>query len=281
MDPYKHKRKVYTRRSNKKKRYLLAIILVAIVITAIGGYIVLNNNNDTLTLDIIVSGSGSVAKSPDQTFYSHNNAISLTATASDGWVFAGWSGDFSGFANPNDVVLDSNKTITATFVEESDPNDDPYLDPTKVLLTTNMGNILIELRNDMPITTGNFKTLVQQGIFNGTIFHRVVPDFMIQGGDPTGTGFGDPTIPNIPDEFVTGNNFNNRGNIAMANAGANTGSSQFFINIVNNNYLDTAHPVFGRVVEGMDIVDSISLVEVNSNDKPIENVTILKAEIIE
>jgi len=253
MDPYKHKRKVYTRRSNKKKRYLLAIILVAIVITAIGGYIVLNNNNDTLTLDVIVSGSGSVAKSPDQTFYSHNNAISLTATASDGWVFAGWTGDFSGFANPNDVVLDGNKTITATFVEESDPNDDPYLDPTKVLLTTNMGNILIELRNDMPITTGNFKTLVQQGIFNGTIFHRVVPD---------------------------GNNFNNRGNIAMANAGANTGSSQFFINIVNNNYLDTAHPVFGRVVEGMDIVDAISLVEVNS-EKPIENVTILKAEIIE
>ena len=281
MDSYKRKRKVYTRRSNKKKGYLLAIILVAIVIAVIGVYIVLNNNNDTLTLDVIVSGSGSVAKSPDQTFYSYNNAISLTATASDGWVFAGWSGDFSGFSNPNDLVLDSNKTITATFIEESDPNDDPYSDPTKVLLTTNMGNILIELRNDMPITTGNFKTLVQQGIFNGTIFHRVIPDFMIQGGDPTGTGFGDPTIPKIPDEFVTGNNFNNRGTIAMANAGANTGSSQFFINIVNNNYLDTAHPVFGRVVEGMDIVDAISLVEVDSNDKPIENVTILKAEIIE
>ena len=280
MDPYKRKRKVYTRKSNKKKRYLLATILVAIVIAAIGGYIVLNNN-DTFTLDVIVSGSGSVAKSPDQFFYSHNNAISLTATASDGWLFAGWSGDSSGYSNPNNVILDSNKTITAMFVENSDPNVDPYLDPTKVLLTTSMGNILIELRNDMPITTGNFKTLVQQGIFNGTIFHRVIPDFMIQGGDPTGTGFGDPTIPKIPDEFVTGNNFNNRGTIAMANAGANTGSSQFFINIVNNNYLDTAHPVFGRVVEGMDIVDAISLVEVNSSDKPIENVTILKAEIIE
>lgn len=157
---------------------------------------------------------------------------------------------------------------------------DPNLNSTKVLLTTTLGNILIELRNDMPITTENFLNLSQQGIYDNTIFHRVIPDFMIQGGDPTGSGFGDPTIPNIPDEFVSGNNFNNRGTIAMANAGANTGSSQFFINVVDNNYLDTAHPVFGRVIEGMDIVDAISLVEA-INDKPIENVVLIKAEIIE
>ena len=276
MDPYKRKRKVYTRRSNKKRIVLLVVILVAILITVIGAYIILNNNNDTFMLDVIVDGAGSVARSPDQVFYSHNDAISLTATASDGWLFVRWSGDFAGFSNHSIVVLDSNKTVTATFVEESDTN----VDPARVLLTTNRGNILIELRNDMPITTENFKTLVQQGIFNNTIFHRVIPDFMIQGGDPTGTGFGDPSIPNIPDEFVTGNNFNNRGTIAMANAGPNTGSSQFFINVVNNNNLDTAHPVFGRVIEGMDIVDTISLVDVIS-DKPIEDVTILKAEIIE
>ena len=257
MDPYKHKRKVYTRRSNKKKKLLLVVILLAITITAIGAYIMLNINNDTFTLEVIVDGSGSVTKSPNQSSYSHNNAVSLTATASNGWLFVNWGGDSSGFSNPKSVVLDNNKTITVTFVKEADTNVDPYLDPAKVLLTTNLGNILIELRNDMPITTGNFKTLIQQGIFNNTIFHRVIPDFMIQGGDPTGTGFGDPAIPNIPDEFVNGNNFNNRGTIAMANAGPNTGSSQFFINVVDNNYLDTVHPVFGRVSEGMDIVDTI------------------------
>ncbi len=101
-----------------------------------------------------------------------------------------------------------------------------------------MGDITIELRNDMPITTGNFKNLVQQGTFNDTIFHRVIKGFMIQGGDPTGTGYGDPSIPDIKDEF-TSNNRNDRGTIAMANAGPNTGSSQFFINLVNNNFFDS------------------------------------------
>ena len=114
----------------------------------------------------------------------------------------------------------------------------------KVLFETSMGNITIQLRDDMPITTGNFKNLVQQGVYDNTIFHRVIIDFMIQGGDPTGTGYGDPSIPSIPDEFTT-NNKNENGTIAMANAGANTGSSQFFINVVYNNHLDDAHPVFG------------------------------------
>jgi peptidylprolyl isomerase len=102
---------------------------------------------------------------------------------------------------------------------------------------------------------------------------------MIQGGDPTGTGMGDPSIPAIPDEF-TSSNHNNRGTIAMANAGANTGSSQFFINTANNNYLDSAHPVFGEVTDGMDVVDAISNVPRDQNDKPLTNVTIMKAEIL-
>ena len=155
---------------------------------------------------------------------------------------------------------------------------DPNQDSTKVLLTTNIGKILIELRNDMPITTENFKNLTQHGIYDNTIFHRVIADFMIQGGDPTGTGLGDPSIPNIADEF-TANNHNNRGTIAMANAGPNTGSSQFFINVVDNNYLDSEHPVFGRVIEGMDVVDAISIVPVNNENFPIEDVIIIKAEI--
>jgi peptidylprolyl isomerase len=151
--------------------------------------------------------------------------------------------------------------------------------PIKVQLQTTMGNITIQLQSDMPITTGNFVNLVKQGTYDGTIFHRVIENFMIQGGDPTGTGYGDPSIPNIQDEF-TSNNFNNRGTIAMANAGPNTGSSQFFINVVNNNYLDTKHPVFGTVVSGMDVADAISKVARDANDKPLTDVKIIKAEII-
>ena len=150
---------------------------------------------------------------------------------------------------------------------------------TNVLLHTNMGDITIALRNDMPITTGNFKKLVQQGVYNGTIFHRVIPGFMIQGGDPTGTGYGDPSIPEIKDEF-TRTNRNDRGTISMANAGPNTGSSQFFINTVNNNFLDTKHPAFGKVIVGMDVVDKIAKVPTGSNDKPRTNVTIINSSIV-
>ena len=151
--------------------------------------------------------------------------------------------------------------------------------PTKVLLHTTMGDITIELKTNMPITTDNFKNLVQKGTYNGTIFHRVIADFMIQGGDPTGTGYGDPSIPNIKDEFAR-DNHNVRGTIAMANAGPNTGSSQFFINLVNNNYLDAKHPVFGTVISGMDVVDKIAKAKTNSNDKPRENITVITASIV-
>lgn len=158
---------------------------------------------------------------------------------------------------------------------------------TKILLETNHGNIEIELYSkDMPKTTNNFKNLIEKGTYNGIIFHRVIPGFMIQGGDPTGTGFGDSSIPNIKDEFTeTSLDENNRGTIAMANAGPNTGSSQFFINLVNNNFLDGKHPVFGKVTKGMDVVDKISKVQTDGNppkgnNKPLEDVVIIKASII-
>jgi peptidylprolyl isomerase len=154
-----------------------------------------------------------------------------------------------------------------------------YTNGAKVLLNTNMGDIIIQLRNDMPTTTGNFKNLAQEGTFNGTIFHRVIQGFMIQGGDPTGTGYGDPSIPDIKDEF-TMTNRNDRGTISMANAGPNTGSSQFFINQVNNNFLDSKHPAFGKVICGMEVVDAIAKVKTNSNDKPLMNVTIISASVL-
>lgn len=148
-----------------------------------------------------------------------------------------------------------------------------------VLLETNYGNIKIELANDMPITTTNFESLVNKGTYNGVIFHRVMDGFMIQGGDPTGTGYGDRRIPNIKDEFTNHNN-NSRGTISMANAGPNTGSSQFFINLVNNNFLDTKHPVFGKVIEGMDVVDKIAKVQTDANDRPLQEVKIIKATVL-
>jgi len=151
--------------------------------------------------------------------------------------------------------------------------------PQKVLLETNYGNITIELRADQPITAGNFANLVKKGTYNGVIFHRIIPKFMIQGGDPTGTGYGDRSIPMIKDEF-NGVQKNNRGTLAMANAGPNTGSSQFFINLVNNNFLDNRHPVFASVVEGMDVVDKIAAVETDRNDKPLKPVTIISAKVL-
>ena len=149
---------------------------------------------------------------------------------------------------------------------------------TEVLLETNMGDITIQLRDDMPITAGNFKKLVADGFYDGVIFHRVIDGFMIQGGDPTGTGRGGPGYT-IKDEF-TAQNRNDRGTISMANAGPNTGGSQFFINLVDNNYLDRMHPVFGEVVDGMDVVDSIGKVKTGPGDRPLKEVVIVKAKVV-
>ena len=158
---------------------------------------------------------------------------------------------------------------------------------TTVIMHTTMGDIKIQMHDDMPITTGNFVKLAKEGFYDGVIFHRVIDGFMIQGGDPTGTGMGGPGY-NIQDEFGTGHS-NIRGTIAMANtARPNTGGSQFFINTVNNTYLDKenpqtpyAHPVFGTVLEGMDVVDKIGRVETDRNDKPLQDVVIQSIEVIE
>ncbi|MEN6443235.1 MAG: peptidylprolyl isomerase [Methanoregula sp.] len=148
-----------------------------------------------------------------------------------------------------------------------------------VLLETNMGTITIALDPDMPVTAGNFESLVKRGYYDGVTFHRVVDGFMIQSGDPTGTGRGGPGYT-IKDEF-TPTNANNRGTVAMANIGVpDTGGSQFFINLVNNNYLDTKHPVFGKVVEGMDVVDAIGKVATDANYRPLQNVTIVRAVMV-
>jgi peptidylprolyl isomerase len=148
----------------------------------------------------------------------------------------------------------------------------------KVQLVTNMGGITIQLYEGMPITAGNFQKLVEKGFYDGTIFHRIISGFMIQGGDPTGTGTGGPGYV-IKDE-LTRKNKNDRGTISMANAGPNTGGSQFFINLVNNNFLDGKHPVFGKVIEGMDVVDSMGKVKTGAMDRPVKEVKIESARVI-
>jgi len=152
---------------------------------------------------------------------------------------------------------------------------------TKIKVETNYGSFVIGLYDEMPITAGNFKKLVEKGFYNGVVFHRVIDGFMIQGGDPKGTGMGGPGYT-IKDEFTHSSlDKNNRGTISMANAGPNTGGSQFFINLVNNNYLDGKHPVFGKVIEGMDVVDKIAKVPTNSQDRPIKEVKIIRAYVLE
>jgi peptidylprolyl isomerase len=149
---------------------------------------------------------------------------------------------------------------------------------TTVLLETTMGDVKIELLDGMPITTGNFRKLVEKGFYNSTIFHRVIPGFMIQGGDPQGTGLGGPGYT-IKDELPPSNR-NARGTISMANAGPNTGGSQFFINVVDNNRLDSKHPAFGRVVAGMEVVDAISRTPTDREDRPRTKVVIRKASLL-
>ncbi len=148
----------------------------------------------------------------------------------------------------------------------------------KVRLMTCMGDITLQLYEDTPITSGNFQKLVEKGFYDGVIFHRIISGFMIQGGDPTGTGSGGPGYA-IKDE-LTRKNKNDRGTISMANAGPNTGGSQFFINLVNNNFLDSKHPVFGKVIEGMDVVDAMGKVKTGAMDRPQKEVKIERAKVI-
>jgi peptidylprolyl isomerase len=151
-----------------------------------------------------------------------------------------------------------------------------------VSLVTSKGNITIELYEDMPITTANFKKLVKQGIYDGTIFHRVVAGFVIQGGDPTGTGYGDSSIPTIKDELPNRHS-NVRGAVAMAKTSEpNSASSQFFINLVDNSAsLDADYVVFGHVTEGMSVVDAIGSVPTNTTtERPLQDMQLIKAEFV-
>ncbi len=145
-------------------------------------------------------------------------------------------------------------------------------------LHTNHGAIEVELfDDDAPKTVENFRKLAGDGFYDGVVFHRVIPDFMIQGGDPTGTGMGGPGYT-FEDEF--NDHKVERGALAMANAGPNTNGSQFFIVTTGAApWLDGKHTVFGKVTDGMDAVDSIEKTDTDANDKPREPALIERVEL--
>jgi len=148
------------------------------------------------------------------------------------------------------------------------------------LFETSMGNFTSELFEDKaPITTKNFIDLANKGFYNGLLFHRVMAGFMIQGGDPKGDGTGGPGYT-IKDEFNPLLKHNTKGILSMANAGPNTGGSQFFITVAPTAWLDGKHAIFGKVVEGYSVVESISNVKTGWANKPLEDVVIKKITII-
>lgn len=150
----------------------------------------------------------------------------------------------------------------------------------KIKFTTNKGVFVAEMFEDKAqLTTKNFIELVEKGFYDGIIFHRVIDGFMIQGGDPTGTGMGGPGYK-IKDEFGEGLKHDDEGILSMANAGPNTGGSQFFITLAPTPWLNGHHAIFGKVVEGMDVVRLIGVVPTDFRDRPREAVTMEKVEVV-
>lgn len=151
----------------------------------------------------------------------------------------------------------------------------------KITLRTSKGDVVIEMmEKDAPKTVANFARLAKEGFYDGTKFHRVIPDFMIQGGDPqtkddalmSRWGTGGPGYK-FEDE-IHADNKNAVGTLAMANAGPNTNGSQFFINTAPNNFLDGKHTVFGKVISGMDVVQAIGASETDEGDRPLEAIVV-------
>jgi len=150
----------------------------------------------------------------------------------------------------------------------------------KIKIETSMGDIYADLYSeDAPKTVENFVTLTQKGFYDGIIFHRVIPNFMIQTGDPTGTGMGGPGYQ-FKDEFSSKLRHDKAGVLSMANSGPNTNGSQFFITLAPTPWLDNRHSVFGKVTKGMEVVTAIGNVTRGPDDKPIKPVAMTKVSVI-
>lgn len=183
--------------------------------------------------------------------------------------------------NTATIINQPNTPVTTT--EEVKPKTMETKKYSTATFVTNLGDFTIALdTTNTPKTAENFIKLAEKGFYNGTRFHRVIAGFMIQGGDPLSAdtskkaywGTGGPGYQ-FADEIKSTNN-NKIGSISMANSGPNTNGSQFFVNVANNDFLNTKHTVFGNVINGMDIVNKIALTKVDASDKPIADVIITK-----
>ncbi len=175
------------------------------------------------------------------------------------------------------------KLAASTPIQEANLNPSTQISPMAnnpiAVFETNKGTFKAEIFSDkVPITADNFIKLAKTGFYNNLIFHRVIPNFMIQGGDPNGDGTGGPGYE-IKDEFNPSLKHSSKGMLSMANAGPNTGGSQFFITLIPTPWLDGKHAVFGKVIEGMDIVDNIGKLKTDSTDRPLSPVVIQKLTI--
>jgi peptidylprolyl isomerase len=273
-----HKLKTSARKGRRNKKIAIAIgvaLLLSLVI--LGAFYATGQFNGPppqYNLLVSVDGSGTT-NSTGVKAYSVGTSVAVQATPGSGMILKEWllNGTVVSAANPYVLTVSQNSNLTAVFTELAHQGS--------VLLETSMGNITIQLRDDKPITSGNFKTLVQKGKYDGTTFYRVVADFMIQGGQVN------ENLAPIVDEIGTSNH-NYNGTVAMANAGPNTATSEFFINVADNNNryaeFDQNYSVFGTVTQGMDVVMAISRVPVDNpsseSPKPLADVTIIRAIVL-
>jgi cyclophilin family peptidyl-prolyl cis-trans isomerase len=213
--------------------------------------------------------------------------LALLSTGIIWWIYGSSTSQSTALQgiNTNQITLPygNSDSSTSTVTTPSQPaqknnNQQKFMNAT---LHTNKGDISIEfLPSQAPQTVENFTKLASSGFYDGVKFHRVIKDFMIQGGDPLTKddskqamwGTGGPGYK-FADE-ITAMNKNDEGTLSMANSGPNTNGSQFFINLRNNNFLDTKHTVFGRVTQGIDVVRAIEAVETNASDRPLEPIII-------
>ncbi|KAI8722062.1 Peptidyl-prolyl cis-trans isomerase [Fusarium sp. LHS14.1] len=155
---------------------------------------------------------------------------------------------------------------------------------TNILMETTMGSFTLELyTSHAPKTCNNFATLVRRGYYDGTVFHRVIPNFMVQGGDPTGTGRGGTSIygDKFADEIDPSLKHTGAGILSMANAGPDTNGSQFFVTLAPTPWLDGKHTIFGRVKSGMGTVRRMGMVTTGPEDRPVDDLKVVKARVVE
>ena len=183
----------------------------------------------------------------------------------------------TGCAGPGSKTAEKTEPVKAdTPLPPADPNKKNSL----AVFETSMGTFKVELFEDKaPRTAQNFISLVNKGFYNGLIFHRVIDGFMIQGGDPKGNGTGGPGYV-IPDEFHKDLKHTGAGILSMANAGPNSGGSQFFITLDATPWLVGKHAIFGKVVEGLDVVKAIGKVKTGAQDRPQTDVVMKKITIV-